>query len=263
MSVSVCTPVKNCAFWIDAFLSKLDEFKDVNRVIFSYGESYDPTLLILKNWMKKTNHKVELYQEPKMNALSSAQIGAIYQDFQELIGKGDDAWVLLADADLTYMPPDLIQRLQVQDKDIIAPYVWMRNCIPKMFYDSYVFRLNGSRYHPLDPPMLGGKTGKLDSVGTCFLIKRKVFLDVPYGDPYPHLKFCNDARAKGYTVWADPTISVTHVDLTRFGINHLPIESILNPGKPVILPPFINNKGELKETHQFEDELINAWVYGV
>ena len=263
MSTVVCTPVKNCALWLPRYLTQLEDLKGISRIIFIYGDSEDSTLLILKNWIKKTRHSVELFKEPSMQALTSAQIGAIYQDFQEIIRQsGKDEWILLADADLMEIPSDTVERLKTLNKDIVAPYVWMRNCVPKLFYDSYVFRLKGYRYHPLRPPMGGGKPLQLDSVGTCFLVKRKVFLDVPYGDPYPHMKFCNDARTKDYEVWADPTTNVNHLDLTRFGIHHYPIEQLLNPGKPMQLVPFIADDGKVVEDANFSDELINAWVYG-
>jgi hypothetical protein len=195
-----------------------------------------------------------------MVAYSSAQIGAIYQDFQEAVKASDEEYILLADADLMTMPSNLIPRLRALDKDIVAPYVYMRNCIPRMFYDSYVFRLNGYRYHPFRQPMNNNQPINLDSVGTCFLVKRKPFLDVPNDNPYPHMKFCNDARKKGYEVWADPRINVIHLDLTRFGINHFPLEEVM--GEPPRNVPFITDSGEVVEQFRLDDEMVAAWVYG-
>lgn len=230
MSVVVCVPVKYPAGeWLHLFLKEVERFRDVSRFIFGYGYpdkpivGGDPTLLKLKKWIKKTKHHVEVYQEPKLESISgTTQLAAIYHDFQKLIDPEKETHVLLVDADVVKMPHDLIQRLKVQDKDIIAPYPWVKNHIPPLFYDTMIFRINGKRFHPLRPPM-SKETIRVDSVGTCFLVRSKIFKEIPYRNPYTAMPFCNDARAKGYGVWADPRIKVWHLDITRLGIFHAPL----------------------------------------
>ena len=226
MSVVVCVPVKYPAGeWLHLFLREAEQFKDVSRFIFSYGrpnenvEGGDPTLIKLKRWIKKTKHHVEVYEEPKLETKTQNMISQIYNDFQKLIDPEKETHVLLADSDVVKMPNKIIQKLKAQDKDILAPYVWVRDHIPPMFYDTNVFRVNGKRFHPFNPPQ-PKETFRVDSVGTFLMIKSKVFKEIPYRD-YPHLVFCNDARAKGYEVWADPRIKVWHLDIMRLGIRHM------------------------------------------
>lgn len=230
MSTAVCVPIKYPAGeWLHLFLREVERFKDVSRFIFSYGypkedpEGEDPTLIKLKSWIKTTKHKVEVYEEPKLEVISGTpQLAAIYHDFQKLVDPEKESHVLLIDSDLVKIPHDLIQLLKKQNKDIIAPYPWVKNHVPPLFYDSMIFRVNGKRFHPLLPPT-SKETMKVDSVGTCFLVRSKIFKEIPYRNPYTAMPFCNDARAKGYGVWADPRIKVWHLDITRLGISHRPL----------------------------------------
>lgn len=261
MSVAICTAVKDCAMWLPRFFKQLDKLSDVSRVIFIYGKSKDKTLELIKDWSKHTRHPVQVCQEPDMpGILTSAELGALCRDFQEIVRRGEDEWALLADADVMSMPADLIQKLQKHDKDIVAPYVYVMNHVPPGFYDTFCFRLDGCRFHPYKPPMNKGRLLQLDSVGTVFLAKREVFLDVPYGNPYPHMKFCNDARAKGYEVWADPKTTVLHVDLTRFGIMHYPLEHVR--GLPPDKTPFIRDGREVVSLEQLQLDYVSAFVWG-
>jgi hypothetical protein len=236
MSVAVCVPIKYPAGeWLHLFLKEAEHFKDISRFIFSYGypdknvEGEDPTLIKLKEWIKTTKHRVEVYQEPKLEIISgTVQLAAIYHDFQKLVDPEKETHVLLADSDLIKMPHDLIQLLKKQNKDVIAPYPWVKNHIPPMFYDTMIFRVAGKRFHPLRPPM-PKESFKVDSVGTCFLVRTKIFKEIPYRNPYTAMPFCNDARAKGYEVWADPRIKVWHLDIMRLGIFHMPLFSDETP----------------------------------
>jgi hypothetical protein len=227
MSVAVCVPIKYPAGeWLHLFLREAEQFEDVSRFIFSYGRpdgnvgGGDPTLIKLKKWIKTTKHRVEVYEEPKLETNVPNMISAIYKDFQQMIDPIVETHVLLADSDVVKMPKNIIQKLKLQDKDIIAPYVWMRDHIPPLFYDTHIFRVNGKRFHPFKPPQ-PKESFRVDSVGTFFLVKSKVFKEISYRD-YPHLSFCNDARAKGYEVWVDPRLKVWHLDITRLGIFHMP-----------------------------------------
>lgn len=227
MSIAVCVPIKYPAGdWLHIFLKEVERFRDVSRVIFSYGypdepiPGGDPTLMKLKEWAKETKHRVEVYQEPKLETKTQNMIAQIYNDFQQLIDPDKETHVLLADADVVKMQKNVIQKLKAQDKDIIAPYVWVRDHVPPMFYDINVFRVNGKRFHPFKPPH-PKEAFMVDSVGTFFLVKSKVFKEIPYRG-YPHGVFCSDVRAKGYEVWADPRLKVWHLDIMRLGIFHMP-----------------------------------------
>ena len=261
MTVPVFVPVKDCAMWLPRFLGVLDKMKGVDRVVFSYGKSRDLTLTYILQFKESSRHKVEVYEEPrKLNALSSAQIAAIYRDFQTMMTE-DDTHVLLLDSDIIRAPTTLISKLMRHDKDIIAPYVYVQDYKPLRFFDAHVFRKDGFRFFPWAPPnYLDKKPVQIDSVGTCMLVKKEVFEATPYGDPYPHLRFCNESRMKGYEVWADPVTKIYHVDLSRFGIQHHPIEVMM--GLQPENTPFMDDEGKQYDIDGLSIAEINAHVWG-
>jgi len=60
---------------------------------------------------------------------------------------------------------------------------------------------------------------EVDSVGTCYLVKRRVYEgNVVYkGGDSEQVTFCNNARESGFRVWVDPSIIVHHVNLESQG----------------------------------------------
>jgi hypothetical protein len=124
-----------------------------------------------------------------------------------------------------------------------------------------VFRKSGYRYFPFDPPHAHDKKPvQIDSVGTCMLVKKEVFEATPYDDPYPHMRFCDESREKGYTVWADPSTSIYHVDLLRFNITHFPLEMLT--GQPVEAPSYMDSEGNLYQPGSIGGYIVNAVVWG-
>lgn len=261
MSVFVGVPVKNCAAWLPRFLQQVDGLSDVSRVVFIYGQSRDPTLDVITQWMVNTDHEVEIYREPSnLSVLTSAQIGVIYRDFQQLVREGNETHALMLDSDIMKMPRNLIQRLKDYDKDIIAPYVYILYHGPgDCFYDTYCFRIGGYRFHPFHPPMNNNELFKIDSVGTCVLSKRKVFLEVPYQNNWPHMSFCNDARVQGYEVWADPKTRIEHLDLMRFRLENYPI---FLPESPSNMVPIIKDDGTIISESAFSEDYTKTYIWG-
>ena len=258
-------PVKESAVWLPRFLYQLDKLSDVSRIIFSYAPSKDPTLNILQQWENETPHVTEIIHEPAMaGPLSAAEIALVYKDFQDIIGEKKwehETHFMLIDTDIMEVPDDLIQRLKVQDKDIIAPFVWTDRADPKQFFDVHCFRQYGYRFHPFDhPDPFDGEPFEVDSVGSCYLVKRDIFEKVPYDNPHPHLKFCETALEDGYEVWADPGIEILHLDAQRVGITKTPIEVLR--GQDFAPPPFIKKDGSIVDDTQLAQDLINAYVWG-
>jgi len=266
MSVMVGVAIKNSAVWLPRFLYQLDKLSDVSRVVFIYGPSQDPTLDILKRWENETAHSTEIILEPMMKTpLSAAEIAPLYEDFQNIIGEEgweDETHFLLIDSDIMEVPNDLIQRLKEQNKDIIAPFVWVDRANPPQFFDTHCFRFYSYRFHPFNPPdPYDGKPFEVDSVGSCYLVKREVFERVPYDNPHPHMKFCETALNDGYEVWAHPGIKILHLDVQKVGLTKTPIEILR--GQVFTPPPFIKKDGTIVEEEVFASDLINAYVWGI
>lgn len=274
MTVDTCFPVKNACMWLSKFLSELDKVNGLGRVIISYGDSFDGTIDILKKWTKETSLEVDIYHDPaNLKAMSSAGIGILYRDYQKIIAETSScSHILLPDSDLLKMPKTLVETLLKHNKDIIAPYpyVYLHDKPCRLFYDVHIFRKDGYRFHPLRPPRNNGQLIKLDSVGTCFLVKRKPFLDTPYGDPYPHMKFCNESREKGYEVWADPSTVVWHLDIPRLGLESHAQHEVLeaaakgdpNPISKASQVPYVRDDGTTVGASEILFDIINAYVYG-
>ncbi len=274
MTVDTCFPVKNAGMWLPKFLSELDKVIGLGRVIIHYGGSTDNTIDVLKKWSKETSLETEVYLDPvQMKAMSSAGIGALYREYQKIIAETSScSHVLMPDSDLVKLPKTLVENLIKHDKDIMAPYpyVYLHDKPCRLLYDTHCFRLKKFRFHPLKPPRNNGQIIQLDSVGTCMLVKRKPFLDTPYGDPYPHMKFCNESREKGYQVWADPSTVVWHLDIPRLGLEphaqHEILEAMAkgdpNPMGKASMVPYIRDDGSTVTPIEIILDMVNAYVYG-
>jgi len=256
-SVMIGIPIKNAQIFLPKFLTALDRltYPNIKRIIFNYGISKDKTLDIIKTYVKKKRlkAKIEIYSEPSMNIpnipVSGAFIADIYKDFQELI---TEDYFLLLDTDIADIPNDYIERLLSYNKSIIAPYVWVSRT-PKIFYDTYIFRYKGCRFHPYYPPGLDRDIIEVDSVGTTYLVKRDIFLKGQYNNPHPHLNFCSSLRKQGIKIYATSQVEVWHEDLERLGIGHMPVEYYFN--KPVQYIPFIDNSGRVRDANSFKFDI--------
>ena len=255
MSVMVGVNVKNAAIWLPRFLCQVEKLKgDINRIVVMYGTSEDATFSILDHWRKVTKHKVEIYAEPVY--LPHERGGAVTlekaeRDVQNILRNGEEEYYLKLDSDLVQLPRNLIPHLINDDLDVVAPYAWTEGRKPKTFWDVYCFRKDGCRFHPTRPPT-GDKPIEVDSFATCFLAKREPALAGVYSNPHPLIQFCFSLTAKGFHVWADPRIGVTHFDSKRLGILHYP-----TPGIALSYVPYITDTGEKISPEAVQAELFH------
>jgi hypothetical protein len=79
------------------------------------------------------------------------------------------------------------------------------------FYDIFAFRKSGRRFAPFPPfhEELGGLT-EVDSAGSCLVMKADVARQCRMNDKSGLVSFCDDARAKGFQVWVDPSLRIYH-----------------------------------------------------
>jgi hypothetical protein len=133
------------------------------------------------------------------------------QALEHALESGAD-YILVLEADLC-IPCDLIDQLIRRRKDILAPVVFLG----VNFYDSWGFRtVEGARVRTLDDLPKGDPTGltELGSVGSCVLVRREVLdAGVRYRGEYDDgllVGLCRDARALGFSVWADRMMCIVH-----------------------------------------------------
>jgi hypothetical protein len=136
--------------------------------------------------------------------------------------------VLFAETDVS-LPLDTVSQLLASKVDMIAPWVLYRNRL----YDTWGFRALDQAVDPkaLDARALGGALLEMASVGTVALMRREL-LDGPRGTRFRGCKagqtpdmggldhvcdglfrgFCTDVRARGFRVFANPSVVVMHPD---------------------------------------------------
>lgn len=212
----VCLPTKGDDKHIHRFLEQwktIDYPKDRLRFIVIYGDQIRPNF-ISEFFYKNGFPKCELYREIPFNNVTnnSLWIADVCNYFKEYYI--DEEYVLITDTDLSYLPSNLLKELVKVDKDVVAPYVW-QEFNHKIFFDTYIFRYGGNkRYDANNPPFkLLKEPVKIESVGTIFMVKAKVFLGVRWDNPAPHYQFCRNARNLGYTIWTLPYVGVRHADV--------------------------------------------------
>jgi len=257
--------VKDSEIWLPRFLNQLEHINyDFSRVIFLYADSHDRSFTLLNHYCKTSKHKIEIYHEPYLpfGERHNYSLAQLKRDFQNLLQKGTEEYFLTLDCDVVKIPPDLITKLIDDNLDVVAPMVWTENRPVKTFFDTYMFRKDGCRFHPLYPPGLTEhEPFTCDSVGnTCALRTRKAELAGVYKNPYPNFHYCKSLIDKGFQVWVDPRLSVDHIDLEYYKIMHYPLPI------PASNVPLITNKGEkvpvaqgLAQQHYVDRESYDAW----
>ena len=235
----VACEIKDAGLWVHRFLKAIEEQDQLLRVVFMYGESIDATYSIIKHYSRISKHAVEIYAEPHLppDERFGWTLARIKREFQTLFLEGDDEHFLLCDSDIVKLPTDLITKLIQDEVDVVAPYIWTEMRRSPKFYDAYVWRLGGHKFHPYDPPGAGGdELFEVDSVGSCYLVSRKAMKDGIYYNPFPHIQFCNGLRDKGYSIWGDPRLNIVHADLEKYGIKHYA------PPIPLSIVDFVNSE---------------------
>lgn len=223
-SIMIGIMVKNGEEYLPGLFEQIKNLnydKDKLRIVFEYGKSSDKTLELLKDFVKNSGIKTEIYQEQFSDGIRKYGVfcnASIYNDWQQLL---EEDFFLLLDTDIVYIPPDLLKNLISYNEDIVAPFIWSEKF--RHFYDNYVFRIGNRRFDPIFPPGTGlDEPFEVDSVGTCYLARREVFKNTPITDPQPYFIFAMNAKRKGYKILADPTNYVLHADIELKGKFHAP-----------------------------------------
>lgn len=120
--------------------------------------------------------------------------------------------LVYVESDLIWKPSviyDLIQSLEIVPA--IAPMCfWLFN---GQFYDTWGHRKYGERfkaappYHHAIPPQ--GLT-PIDSAGSCIVMRREVFSQCRFQPEDGIVGLCRDIKAKGFQLWLDTSLAVTH-----------------------------------------------------
>lgn len=146
----------------------------------------------------------------------------------------DDEWLFFLDSDME-PPPNIIPRLLARDKDVIAGLAFAR-VHPFPPAAGYIRDGEFAFLADLDPQ---NPVREVDWVGAaCLLIRRRVleqlttrpdesWFEANEEDAGEDVAFCRKAKAAGFTVWVDTSVSVGHLGLTSISF-----ESLISP--PII-----------------------------
>ena len=248
MSVMAATKVKDASIWLPRFINQIEQLQgNITRVVCMYGYSTDNTYALLKHWQKTSKWKIEVYAEPYLpeEERYGYTLARVKRDIQTLLKDGGEDYYFNCDCDIVQMPKTIINDLMRHGKDLIAPMVWVEGRKQPRFFDTFMYRLAGCMFHPLDPPgMNQTEPFTVDSVSTCSLSTSECELAGVYTNPYPRIPFCKTIRDKGYEVWVEPTVDIYHVDSESLGMGHVPIHHSYS------YVPYINSRGEKLSVHQ-------------
>lgn len=111
--------------------------------------------------------------------------------------------IMLLESDILY-ESDLVSRLSLTD-GVVAPTI-KRN---GLFYDVWAFRYADEKHIELSPEILGG-LHKMFSVGSVVMYPAKLVYDGFRFDKNAIVGLCMYARDKGYQVYWNQDIEVTH-----------------------------------------------------
>lgn len=220
-SVMIAMPVKDGAEYLLQCLTTLSQMKyphDKMRFVFAYGKSKDNTLQIINEFFKNKDFKYEIhedppYKNPTNNALYTAESMNILSAHLK-----DEEYALVIDDDIISIPPNTLDDLIKLNLDVVAPVPMEKRGNRYLFFDTYGFRINSEtteylKHEPDHPFFHSTQYVEMTSVGTMVLVKRAVIKRVPWKNPFPRLRFCQDARRLGYKVWAIPWLTVIHANV--------------------------------------------------
>lgn len=205
----------------------LDYPKDLLRFYFVEGDSRDNTLDELNAWaanderitvVKHDTGVGRMRHTPHPDRIKClAETGNAAIDALAADKWGD--WAMLVESDLQYKP-DIIRRLlksRPADAAIISPYIWIRNPADILqFYDIWAFRtLDGKMFPAQTPPYYEARfpehVFEVEAVGSLVLMDAGPLYDgVRYTTDRAIRGICEQYRARGLKVYADPTTHILH-----------------------------------------------------
>lgn len=234
-SVFIASKVKEGEIWLPRFLTQLEQLDlPDSQVAFMYSPSRDKSFSYLDHYRHVSRHDVSIYADPYLppDERHGAKLARIKKDIQKLLKQSECDYYFNIDCDVVDIPSETVKQLMSHEKDVMAAMVWTEGREPQVFFDTYEYRMDGCRFHPLSPPGINRtKPFTVDSVSTCYLATAEAELDGVYQNPYPHIPWSEDLRKKGYEIWVDPLANVMHIDLEKLGIGRqpLPIQWSMSP----------------------------------
>jgi hypothetical protein len=188
------------------------------RQVAVEGDSTDQTRTQLKEYatdygldldLRTKSHGGPVYGSTEAPERFTALSGVANEVFAG-VRESDDVFVYV-ESDLIWRPEILLRLASrlVHGVDVLAPMVFAG----EHFYDLWAFRINGHRFSPTAPYYSGlrndGPT-KIDSAGSCLVMKAHVARETPPMTTGALVEWCGNARAKGFGIYVDARERIHH-----------------------------------------------------
>ena len=218
--VTVVTPWRQHAGAVLAYeeqMAALEYPQDRLRFVFVENDSTDGTYEMLRSWAELDDRITLAKQDtggPLYPSIVNADrfriMGTVFNWALDLVDYEWSDYVLFMPCDIVF-PPDLLRRLLDHHAPIVAPFVFQNG----RFYDIWAFSRNGRDFLPFaeasTEDLYGDELVEMETLGGVTLIDADVLrAGVRYSTINVDRGLCEAARAKGFTVWADPTLHVYH-----------------------------------------------------
>jgi hypothetical protein len=226
-NVTICSPFRDSIGNIDAYINRiadLDYPLNSRRYVWVEGDSQDGTWDELQMWAD-TDDRVMLVKcdtgKPRYSSIvSPVRFAALAKVFNAALDAVDLEWsdyVLFLPSDIHYAL-DLLNKLVAHDKDIVAPFVYDAPQGRPVFFDTWAFVKDGKNFTKFSRAnalvAYGPVPIQMDTVGSTVLIRADVLrAGCRYTSEDVDRGLCECAKAKGFTIWADPSTSVYHPPL--------------------------------------------------
>lgn len=219
-NVTVVTPWRQHAADVmryEQLMAALDYDQERLRFVFVENDSTDGTYELLVSWAD-IDDRISLHKRDTGGPLYPSIVNAHRFEimgtvFNWALDEVDYEWtdyVLFMPCDIVF-PPDLLRRLLAHRAPVVAPFVFQSG----VFYDIWAFSRNGHNFLPFAEgstgQLFGDRIIEMETLGGVTLIDADVLrAGVRYSPINVDRGLCEAARAKGFTVWADPTLHVYH-----------------------------------------------------
>lgn len=219
-NVTIVTPWRQHAddvLLYERRIAALDYPQDRLRMAFLENDSTDSTYGLLESWAG-LDQRITLEKRDTGGALYGSIInadrfrimGTVFNFALELVDYDWSDYVLFLPCDIRF-GPDLLTRLLAHQAPVVSPFVYQNG----IFYDIWAFSRNGHNFLAFGEnrtePMFGTRLLDMDTIGGVTLIDCDVLrAGVRYSTENVDRGFCEAARAKGFSIHADPTLHVYH-----------------------------------------------------
>lgn len=219
--VAICSLVRNGMDYLPSYRRQLESLRlkegDSWHLHILEGDSRDGSQAFLQQWAAEDS-RIRIGQEHAGDAKEQedrasrwARVGNACFDL--IPADSQHTHVLWLEADLCF-PPELLDRLLVREVDVVSPMIYLGG----VFYDTWGFRdLKGQKWTnlaPFHPDYRPFALMEMGSVGSCVLFRRNVLdAGIRFKGTYENgllVGMCQDARAKGFRVFADTATAILH-----------------------------------------------------